>query len=105
VISHATSPPLTETLLKQLKECKVALREKERELGEDHSEILNAMDWLAWTYQELGQFRQAKVLRVAMFEKQKRILGDDHPDTLRTMSTSANPDFCCSKGYPLHSVT
>jgi hypothetical protein len=34
ILQHTTLPPLTETLLKQLKERKHALREKERELGE-----------------------------------------------------------------------
>jgi hypothetical protein len=37
---HATSPPLTETLLKQLKEHKHAFHEKEMELGENHEATL-----------------------------------------------------------------
>ncbi|KAJ7843264.1 hypothetical protein B0H13DRAFT_1551156, partial [Mycena leptocephala] len=52
-----------------------------------HSDTLNAIDWLAWSYHAPGQFRQAQVLRVWAFEKRKRILGDDHPDTLQTMTS------------------
>jgi predicted ATPase len=48
-------PAHTETLLKQLKERQVAYRKKERELGDDNEDTLNAMEDLAWTYYELGQ--------------------------------------------------
>ncbi|KAJ7240670.1 hypothetical protein C8J57DRAFT_1562065 [Mycena rebaudengoi] len=110
---HASSPPLTETLLEQLKERRVALRGKERELGDDHEDTLDAMESLGWTYFDLGQFRQAKVLQVTVFEnlawthsklgqlekateletsaleKQRELLGEDHPDTLCSMCNLA----------------
>jgi hypothetical protein len=44
---HATSRPLTETLLKKLEERKISLREKERELGDDHPDTLHAMENLS----------------------------------------------------------
>jgi tetratricopeptide (TPR) repeat protein len=75
--------------LKELKERKLALRDKERELGGNHEDTLLALEKLAWTYHEVGQWRQAKVLKVAVLQKRRAILGDNHPDTLGTMSSLA----------------
>lgn len=87
---HTASPPFTETLLKELKEHKSALSEKERDLGDNHPDTLDAMKDLALTYYKLGQFRHAKVLDVTVLQKQRTILGDDPRDTLLTMSSLAS---------------
>ncbi|KAJ7880475.1 hypothetical protein B0H13DRAFT_1891810 [Mycena leptocephala] len=89
ISQHTTSRPLTETLLKRLKECKHVLHQKEKEPGDNHPDTLNAMEFLAQTYYGLGQFRQAKVPYTAVLQKRKTIVGDDHPDTLQTMCSLA----------------
>ncbi|KAF8195144.1 P-loop containing nucleoside triphosphate hydrolase protein [Mycena galopus ATCC 62051] len=39
---------------------------------------------------EVGKYKQSEKLLEEMLEKQKQLLGDNHPDTLRTMSNLAN---------------
>ncbi|KAJ7871273.1 hypothetical protein B0H13DRAFT_1895771 [Mycena leptocephala] len=43
----------------------------ERELGDNHADTLDAMERLAWTYHEVGQFRQAKVLRFTVLRNEE----------------------------------
>ncbi|KAJ7496391.1 hypothetical protein FB451DRAFT_1549555 [Mycena latifolia] len=40
---------------------------------------------LALTYFNLGQYKEAEKLWVTVMMKRKQVLGEDHPDTLRTM--------------------
>jgi hypothetical protein len=47
------------------------------------------MGSLASTYCSLGEFSKAEELDTAMLEQQKEILGNDHQDTLFTMSNLA----------------
>ncbi|KAJ7827742.1 hypothetical protein B0H13DRAFT_1917492 [Mycena leptocephala] len=76
------------------------LEQRKRVLGADHPDTLQAMDALAVIYLSLGHSHKAAELAVVVLEKakelgilvlgkQKQVLGDDHPDTLRTMGTLA----------------
>ncbi|KAJ7450623.1 hypothetical protein FB451DRAFT_1566567 [Mycena latifolia] len=73
--------------------------EKRRKIfGEDHPLTLSAMANLGTTYGKLGQYKkaeelevagqlkEAEELEVAVLEKQRKSLGEDHPDTLSTMA-------------------
>jgi tetratricopeptide (TPR) repeat protein len=40
------------------------------------------MDVLAWTYHNLGQLHKAEALEVLVLEKQRKLLGEDHPETI-----------------------
>ncbi|KAF8185773.1 P-loop containing nucleoside triphosphate hydrolase protein [Mycena galopus ATCC 62051] len=51
--------------------------------------ILSAMADLAATYRELGRYREAEPLEGTMLEKQKELLGADHPHTLLAMASLA----------------
>ncbi|KAJ7734108.1 P-loop containing nucleoside triphosphate hydrolase protein [Mycena metata] len=42
--------------------------------------------WISW---EGGRYKQAETLLEEVLEKQKQLLGDNHPDTLRTMGSLA----------------
>lgn len=41
---------------------------------------------LAGTLASLGRLREAEELGQAMLEKRKRVLGEEHPDVLRSMA-------------------
>ena len=60
----------------------------------DNLSILPAMDNLGILYQLHGQYHEAEQLFVQVMETRKRVLGQDHPDTLTSMgklaSTSRN---------------
>jgi hypothetical protein len=43
------------------------------------------MGQLAKTYQSLGQFRRAEELKTVVLDRQKSVLGINHPETLHTM--------------------
>ena len=45
---------------------------------------------LALTYSEQGRWKEAEVLEFVVMEKRKRLLGDDHPNTLTNMANLAN---------------
>jgi len=47
---------------------------------------LSILSRLARTYWEQGQWNNAEKLYVEVMEKNKRLLGDDHPDTLTSMA-------------------
>ncbi|KAJ7153864.1 P-loop containing nucleoside triphosphate hydrolase protein [Mycena crocata] len=66
------------------------LHKRRNIFGNEHPDTLDAMAWLASTYQGLGQFTEAAELEVVVLEKRRRILGDDHPDTLITMGNLAS---------------
>jgi hypothetical protein len=44
---------------------------------------------LAATYWKLGRYPEAEPLQSLVLEKQKQLLGADHPDTLRAMANLA----------------
>ncbi|KAF7761692.1 hypothetical protein Agabi119p4_9684 [Agaricus bisporus var. burnettii] len=48
--------------------------------------VLNGM---ALVYFEQGQWKEAEALYLVVVEKRKQLLGDDHPDTLRSMGNLA----------------
>ncbi|KAJ7801468.1 hypothetical protein B0H14DRAFT_2322331, partial [Mycena olivaceomarginata] len=45
---------------------------------------------LASTYVALGEYQKATELEVIVLQKQKLLLGDNHPDTLCTMGNLAS---------------
>ncbi|KAJ7040197.1 hypothetical protein C8F04DRAFT_1231107 [Mycena alexandri] len=53
--------------------------------GEEHLASLEAMHRLAVTYQCLGEYKKAQELQVVVLEKRTKLLGKDHPETLRAM--------------------
>jgi hypothetical protein len=55
-------------------------------LGDNHPGSLKIMTKLVHTYTQCGQLKRAEELGVAVFNKQKEVLGEDHPLTLWTMS-------------------
>ncbi|KAF7333600.1 FabD/lysophospholipase-like protein [Mycena sanguinolenta] len=53
--------------------------------SDDDPNTLQAMTFLAITYDKLSQFKEAEELHDVVLEKQKQLLGEDHPHTLATM--------------------
>ncbi|KAJ7473336.1 hypothetical protein FB451DRAFT_1467955 [Mycena latifolia] len=71
---------------KRAEQVLVVMVEKHRKvLGEDHIATLDVMDYLAVTYERLGQYKSAEKLLILVLEKREKHLGQDHPDTLATM--------------------
>ncbi|KAF8177986.1 hypothetical protein K438DRAFT_1769819 [Mycena galopus ATCC 62051] len=85
------------TAAKALEEA--VLKNQRTLLSDDHPDVLVAMHNLARTYRHLGQYTEAEKLQFALLDKQKtrleaeklqfvvlekrrKLLGDDHPDTL-----------------------
>ncbi|KAK4246513.1 hypothetical protein C7999DRAFT_42103 [Corynascus novoguineensis] len=80
------------------------LETRKRVLGEEHSDTLTSMANLAWTYSSQGRWKEAeglemqvmetkkraKNLAVQVMEAKKRVLGEEHPDTLASMSSIAH---------------
>ncbi|KAF8134740.1 hypothetical protein K438DRAFT_2126528 [Mycena galopus ATCC 62051] len=62
-------------------------------LGEDHPNALWTMGNLALTYKEQGHLKMAQEIQVVVLEKKKRILGDQHPETVRA---KAELDSTCT---------
>ncbi|KAJ7202363.1 hypothetical protein GGX14DRAFT_463414 [Mycena pura] len=87
---NSTRYPSLEIRKNELEEGKVTLLQRRRDLGDDHPDTLQAMDYLAWTQHELGEFRSARDLRVELLEKWRMLLGEDHQDTMRTMDDLAS---------------
>src|SRR5258707_10761126 len=44
---------------------------------------------IALVYDEQGRWKEAETLEVVVMEKRKQVLGDDHPDTLTSMTNLA----------------
>jgi len=55
-------------------------------LGDDHEHTRAAGTYLAWALQEMGRYAEARELDEDTLARKRRVLGEDHPDTL----TSAN---------------
>ena len=50
-----------------------------RKLGEKHPDTLNALENLANSYSDLGDYNVALVMRNAVYNGRKEILGENHP--------------------------
>ena len=50
------------------------------------SSTLRSIANLAWTYRSEGGWNEAEELDVSVMETAKRVLGDEHPDTLTSMA-------------------
>ncbi|KAJ7798816.1 hypothetical protein B0H14DRAFT_3156759 [Mycena olivaceomarginata] len=75
----STSWPSLEARCKDLEEWKLILFNKQRDLGDNHPETLDAIESLAWLHHELGEYRSARDLRVAVLEKYHTLLGISIP--------------------------
>ncbi|MCM2391875.1 tetratricopeptide repeat protein [Streptomyces albipurpureus] len=69
-------------LTRATKHLKRALTDRERALGPDHPETLNARNNLAYAYESAGNLGQAIPLHERNLADFQRVLGPDHPDTL-----------------------
>ncbi len=52
---------------------------------------------LGWTYHCIGEVQKAEEPQVVVLEKTKKVLGVNHPDTLRTMRNLASTYRCLGK--------
>ncbi|KAJ7280558.1 hypothetical protein C8J57DRAFT_1299570 [Mycena rebaudengoi] len=84
-LADSIPSPSLEARRKRAEEHKLILSQRQRDLGDDHPDTLQAMEDLAYTQFELGEFESARDLRVVVLEKRRLILGENHSDTLRTM--------------------
>ncbi|KAF7335480.1 hypothetical protein MVEN_02201500 [Mycena venus] len=82
--------PALEAWRKAAGEWKIILLQRERDLGNDHPDTLEAMKILADAHYELGDFSSAGDLEVVLLEKQRILLGENHADTLQAMSNLAS---------------
>ncbi|KAJ7804916.1 hypothetical protein B0H14DRAFT_3773251 [Mycena olivaceomarginata] len=57
--------------------------------GEDDSRTLYTMRVLGGTHRALGQFQEAKELLELALEKQRKVLGENHPETAMILGTLA----------------
>jgi hypothetical protein len=71
----STSRPSPEAQHKDLEEQKLILLNKQRDLGDNHPETLDAMESLAWLHPQLGGFRLERDLRVTVLEKYRFFKG------------------------------
>ncbi|KAJ6564795.1 hypothetical protein B0H19DRAFT_1233545 [Mycena capillaripes] len=79
---------------KQAAELFVKVLEKQRELlGDDHPDTDWALQYLAITYNELGNLKEAEKLQDLFLEKKRNLLGEDHPKTLDFMHNLADTFF------------
>ncbi|KAJ6523033.1 hypothetical protein B0H19DRAFT_1277114 [Mycena capillaripes] len=81
-VTNSNLYPSPEALRKTAAEQKAVLYDKQRDFGDDHPETLAAMDNLAWTHHELGEYTLARDLRAVVLEKRRVLLGDEDPLTL-----------------------
>ncbi|KAJ6540617.1 hypothetical protein B0H19DRAFT_1269180 [Mycena capillaripes] len=85
-VPNSTAYPSLEALHKEAKDKKAVLYDKRKDFGDDHPETLYAMEDLAYTHHELGEYMAARDLRVVVLEKRRVLLGDEDPLTLYSMS-------------------
>jgi serine/threonine protein kinase/TolA-binding protein len=62
------------------------LESARRSLGPEHPVTLEAMHKVGDAFLELGKVNEARALREQILEIQRRTLGQDHPDTLKTLA-------------------
>jgi len=65
-------------------------REKEINLGKEHSETLNCICSLAFVFQCQGKYAEAEALYKEALSGCKKTLGEQHPDTLSSMNSLAS---------------
>ncbi|KAJ7834955.1 hypothetical protein B0H14DRAFT_3708770 [Mycena olivaceomarginata] len=88
--------PFAETRRKEAEELKLILLDKQRDLGDNHVETLEAMESLAWLHFELGDFRKntprtgPRNLQCQQWRNLASLLGQDHTATLWSMHTLGN---------------
>jgi tetratricopeptide (TPR) repeat protein len=62
------------------------LAARQRTLGSEDPNTLDAMYYLALSYHDLGRYQEAMDLLEKTFEVSQKTLGSEHPDTLRAMN-------------------
>ncbi len=67
-----------------------AFKLRNREMTEEHPDVLRAMNSVAVLYNLTGRFDEAERLHIKVLKIRKRILGDEHADTLLSMSNLAS---------------
>ncbi|MCP3915671.1 MAG: serine/threonine protein kinase [bacterium] len=72
---------------KALAQGKLALAARRRELGNDHSDTLAAINNVGLMHHELGELEKAQDFYVEALERKRRLLGDEH---LETMTSAHN---------------
>ncbi|KIJ91491.1 hypothetical protein K443DRAFT_114957 [Laccaria amethystina LaAM-08-1] len=65
------------------------LDERNKILGVEHPDTINAMASLAATYRNLGKYTEAEKLEIQVLDARNRILGVEHPDTIGAMANLA----------------
>ncbi len=68
----------------------IAVTIRERVLGEEHPNTLNAINDLAILYREQGQYPKAEALFLETLDAQNRLRGAGHVDTLNARNNLAN---------------
>ena len=58
--------------------------------GEMDRSTLNAMNNLGSVYNQQGKYSEGEILLKRCLDKRKIVLGENHPDTLSTMSNLAS---------------
>jgi hypothetical protein len=53
-------------------------------LGDDHQHVRAIANSLAWALWGMGRYAEARDLSQDTLDRYRRVLGEDHPDTLRT---------------------
>ena len=69
-----------------LKICKYI---KEKVNDEENVSYLKGLHYVAKSYSDIGDYKNAKELREKVYEARKRILGEEHPDTLISLTNLA----------------
>ncbi|KAJ7143453.1 hypothetical protein C8R46DRAFT_1360542 [Mycena filopes] len=58
-------------------------------LGQEHPEVWQAMEKLATSFEDLGEFQKAAELETTVLEKRTKHFGEDHPDVWQAMQNLA----------------
>jgi hypothetical protein len=72
-VPNATPYLSLEARRKAAEEWKVALDQRRRDFGEDHPDTVYAMDYLAYSHMELGEYRAVRDLWVVVYKKRRII--------------------------------
>ena len=57
-------------------------------LGDDHEHTRATARYLAWALRDMGRYAEARELDEDTLARCRRVLGEDHPDTLPRRTTS-----------------
>jgi folate-binding Fe-S cluster repair protein YgfZ len=66
------------------------LNKRNKILGVEHPDTINAMASLASTNVDLGKYKEAEKLEIQVLDARKRILGVEHTETIRAMGNLAS---------------